>query len=300
MVDPVGRVTEKWGRDGVVSTTKNVYNAIKTRANYRYRNYKKSAKTKSVYYSSRIGGGYEISCENVVAQFSINDIEEANTIRYIVDEEDDFLRACLSELTPEDIVWDIGANIGVHSCLFGKKSRKVISFEPYLPNVRSLRRNIETNGIDADIVPLALSDRDGTEMFSIPPTESPGDQWPALLPDSVSTSRQDKLENSETMEVDVKKGDTLIDNGLAPPTVLKIDVEGSSHKVIRGLQETLTSDQCRLIFVEVHLAHPGKSRPATEDFGHPPEEIQRELEEYGFDTDIIEERYADFFVKGVK
>lgn len=257
-------------------------------------------KYKIIFYKSKILNGHKIKFNSESADVYFSNFEEALAVRYISNEEGAFIRDFLNELNSNDTVWDVGANIGVHSCIFGGKARKVISIEPYPPNIQSLYKNIKRNNINAEIFSVALSNRNGTEVLSVPETENPGDQWPALVPDSISESRQNELKNDNVLEVTVKKGDTLVENGVSPPDIVKVDVEGGSHKVIQGLEKTLKRKECRAIYVEVHLPNPGKRRPSVEDFGKKPKDVQNTLENYGFKTDVILEREADFFVKGLK
>lgn len=258
------------------------------------------SKYESLVYRSSIGNGYTISVGDKTANLSVSSVREVLEIDYILKEEEALIKDCLSELNDDDVVWDIGANIGVHSCLFGGDDRKIVSIEPYPPNTRRLRQNIKNNNINAEILLIALSDLNGTEKLSVPTTESPGDQWPALVPDSISDSRHNQLKNKNTVGISVKKGDTLVKNGVDQPHVVKVDVEGSSHKVIRGLENTLRKEKCRLIYVEVHLPNSDEDRPSIADFGQASPSVQNILDDYGFKTEVILERDADYFVKGHK
>jgi FkbM family methyltransferase len=251
-------------------------------------------------YRSSIGNGYTVAIGGKTANLSVSSVREVLEIDYILKEEEAFMKECLNELNDNDVVWDIGANIGVHSCLFGGSGRKIISIEPYPPNTRRLQQNIKNNDIDGEILSIALSDRNGIEELSVPAVETPGDQWPALVPNSISDSRHSQLKNKNTIEIDVRKGDTLVKNGVNQPSVVKVDVEGSSHKVIRGLKNTLRREKCRLIYVEVHLPNSDEDRPSVADFGQYRDTTQNILEDYGFKTEVILERDADFFVKGYK
>lgn len=250
--------------------------------------------------ASNLRPGYSVDVAGETVEFRFSSRQEVQTVKYIIDQETTLINEVLSVLNAEDVVWDIGANIGVHSILFGKRAKKVISIEPYPPNIKSLRGNLVLNSVNADVRPVALSDRDGKELFSLPATDSPGDQWPALLPESISGSRQSKLQNSEVSEVDVKRGDQLIENGVPSPDLIKIDVEGASHKVLSGMSQTLRKGDCRAVFVEVHLPNPDESRPSVNDFNTTPERVEDTLGEYGFDVTRISERESDYFLKALK
>lgn len=176
----------------------------------------------------------------------------ASTVDYIINNECDLIGEILSEIRPKDIIWDIGANIGVHSCFFGKKASNVIAFEPYQPNIDNLTNNKLLNNSPIQIKKLGISDKNGKEKFSVPESETQGDQWPALLPKDISKDRISKLENPSSKFIDVMKGDTLVKENIPFPNIIKIDVEGASMKVIKGLESVLENNKCRLVYIEVH------------------------------------------------
>ena len=59
-------------------------------------------------------------------------------------------------IKPDDIVYDVGANVGAYSLLIGKMvsqgAGKVYAFEPGAANFHSLSRNIEANGLSSNII----------------------------------------------------------------------------------------------------------------------------------------------------
>lgn len=67
----------------------------------------------------------------------------------------------------EDVVVDVGANIGVFTIYAGTKTRnRVYAVEPYPNNFEALRQNVQMNGLEHVVsLQLAISDRNGTERF---------------------------------------------------------------------------------------------------------------------------------------
>lgn len=238
-----------------------------------------------------------IEIGGVTAQFKFDSFMEVKTVDYIMRAEEAIIVDILDELKPNDIVWDVGANIGVHTAILGEKASCVVAVEPYPPNIDKLEENIDLNGVNADVLPVALSDQEGTELFSVPESESIGNQWPALLPEAAPQERRQKLRNEDIVFIDVMPGDSLIDGGRPPPDILKVDVEGASHKVIDGFESTLRHDNCRVVYVEVHLPNKNKTRPSVKDFGQHPAKISNKLESFGFNVKKMLERPADFFIK---
>ncbi len=246
-------------------------------------------------------GGRTLTINNVSAKFHMSSVSELRAFEYIKESEKVLLEDIISELRPDDVFWDIGANIGTHTCLVAKKlsSGIVVPIEPYPPNISSLKKNLILNDLDAKVIEIALSNHSGFTRFSQPKEDTPGDQWPAILPNTLEI---DSVRASSLVEVEVDTGDNLISKGIAPPpTIVKIDVEGASPLVIKGMEKALSSEKCRLLYVEIHLpTKEKKTRPSVEDFGFKPEEVLALIGDLGFSINIICERTADLQIKAIK
>lgn len=60
------------------------------------------------------------------------------------------------DIRPEDIVLDIGANVGAFCIRAARRSRRVLAVEPVL--TEALRENVRANGVDVMVVGGALGD----------------------------------------------------------------------------------------------------------------------------------------------
>jgi hypothetical protein len=62
-----------------------------------------------------------------------------------------------------DVLVDVGANVGLYSCLFAKRGKHAVAIEPYGPNLQILYLNISRNRLEREIevFPLAVADRAG-------------------------------------------------------------------------------------------------------------------------------------------
>src|SRR5678816_3571685 len=54
-------------------------------------------------------------------------------------------------LRPDDVFWDVGANIGIYSLFAASRFAKVCAFEPHLASARSLLRNVRANGFESQV-----------------------------------------------------------------------------------------------------------------------------------------------------
>lgn len=141
----------------------------------------------------------------------------------------------LSKLSPTDIVYDVGANLGVYSVFIALLGSTAIAFEPIPAITESIEKNAALNGVQIDIVPYALSDRNGiVEM------------------DQPTAFGSSSIVDSGDLQVQRARGDALIEQGeVQKPDVLKIDVEGHELEVLKGLEKMITNGTPG-IFCELH------------------------------------------------
>jgi FkbM family methyltransferase len=136
------------------------------------------------------------------------------------------------------VLFDCGADIGIFSSIVCSRSRsvsKVIAFEPNSEGFAFLRRNMAMLPVQAEAVPLAVSDFVGRGTLQSPDYDE-NHSARFLVPGDG--------------EIDVTTIDAFGVRGGA--VALKIDVEGGELEVLRGAVETIkTSENC-VITIEAH------------------------------------------------
>ena len=208
-------------------------------------------------------------------RFTVNDTSVELSKRAIPDDdtysqpERTVLEDLISEIRPSDVFWDIGADKGLYTCPTGQiiSEGSVIAFEPHPVRRGELKRNLRRNDLSVTIRTEALSDIEGEAEFGyrIEP-DSKGGEFIATLTEGDKLVEQDQVTS---------------------PTIIKIDVEGAELDVLRGLDKTLTRDECRLVYIELH----GR----ISDFGGTWEELKDYLHDRHFNTEMIAKREAEDF-----
>lgn len=210
----------------------------------------------------------QVSIAGYSAEFQI---ETQHDFRIIHDlSERDVLNDLLAKLTPDDTFWDVGANIGLYSCLAGKVGADIVAIEPD-ESVRSMvQRNLQTNQLDGDVLPYGLSDTKKT------------------FAEDLNTDRDPSKTTIEAVD-----GEQLIAEDMAPkPTVIKIDIEGMELSALRGLSQVI--DDVRLIYVEIH---PEQLRARDES----QEEVEEWLRERGYSLSVVQPfDGANLIVRGMR
>ena len=176
----------------------------------------------------------------------------------------------ISNMSHEDVFWDVGANVGLYS-IYAAKCHKipVFSFEPSIFNLELLGRNCGINNVAelVNIIPLALSDKIQTNIMRHSTTN-----WGGALSSFGEPLGSDGSELESVLEYRTLSfsADELIQHGIAtPPSHLKIDVDGIEHVILRGAEKTLLTTKSVLIEV-------------NENFNEQLVEVSRLLKNSGF------------------
>jgi len=134
-------------------------------------------------------------------------------------------------LKPNNIVWDIGANIGYFSALFSKivgKSGKVFAFEPVTESWCQLKKTLdESENQNSKVFRVALGDQVGVGTIEYDPSISG------------NASIYQRAGNFGCVKEDIKIQtiDGLIKTELSPCDFIKIDTEGNELKALMGGKE---------------------------------------------------------------
>jgi FkbM family methyltransferase len=138
---------------------------------------------------------------------------------------------------------DVGANIGLYTCIAASRGKHVVSVEPMARNLELLYRNIEANNFtDVEVFPLGLSSRTGVErIYGFGMGASLIQGWAGSLRSSyklVAVSKLDLILN--------RRFDGL-------PLLIKMDVEGLELEVLKGAEQTLGMSPRPVWIVEICL-----------------------------------------------
>lgn len=187
-------------------------------------------------------------------QFVCHSQKERNRATRLFQKEKGTIAWIDRELRPDDVFYDVGANIGVFTIFAGLRlgsKGTAIAFEPHIPNANSLIENIFLNGLEkqARLVTLALTNQPSYDKFNYHSMHA-----------AASTSQYggNSYEGKEftPLFVEIKHGcslDLLCERGIIPPpNLVKIDVDGLDFEVLQGMQKLLASpDAPRSIQIEL-------------------------------------------------
>ncbi|MBI3320407.1 MAG: FkbM family methyltransferase [Candidatus Omnitrophica bacterium] len=177
--------------------------------------------------------------------------------------------AWLDALQPEDVLWDVGANVGLYAIYAAKFFRcQVIAIEPESQNYALLVENIALNEVGNRCFPacLALGNRAGLGRLRVRYlTKGGAYNWfvlgegrrgreeKAVLPASIATAWGVQQQGAVEQVIYGASIDELVHAcGLPPPTHLKIDVDGLEPEIIEGAPQVLRQSTLRSLLVEIN------------------------------------------------
>lgn len=168
----------------------------------------------------------------------------------------------LNTLQPTDVLWDIGANVGLYS-IYAAKFRKcrVYAFEPESQNYALLIENMSLNKVNDRLNAscVALNEKEQFGTLTVPFIKKGGaynlfgSSAAQDIPESVQAAEkfwaQDRV-NQLTFGCSIDE--LVLRHGFAPPTHIKIDVDGIEYKIIKGAEQTLKSPQLKSLLIELN------------------------------------------------
>lgn len=181
----------------------------------------------------------------------------------------------INSLLPKDGVFiDVGASFGYFSILATQavgENGKVIAIEPSSRDYKRLVDNIKINNLE-DIVStyrIAISDMGGTELLNIATEERSalntlGNEFASKGVEKIAT------ENVDAIALD----DFVIAHNIRRVDVIKLDIEGSELKALRGARKTIMRYRPAVML--------GVNSNALKASGTDHDEIQQTLSELGY------------------
>ena len=146
------------------------------------------------------------------------------------------------------VVYDLGANLGVHAVALGRwigAAGRLFCFEANPVCVYFLRANLRQNGIEnATIVPAAVGNSERTMPFMV--------DFGNSFTGTAAASPLYASKAGQRILVECVRLDDLIARGVVPPAdLIKIDIEGSELEALEGMTALLRK-QAPTFVIEVH------------------------------------------------
>ena len=152
------------------------------------------------------------------------------------------------------IFFDIGANVGLYSIYNAKTMGGITySFEPSVFNLKLLVKNINVNNCQKNIriITNPLTSANSFADFNLQSTVDGG----ALSSFGVDYGHDGtKLNTQVSYQTLGFSLDYLVEQKIIAdiPTIIKIDVDGIEHLILKGAVKVLSDPKCRSVLIEVN------------------------------------------------
>lgn len=157
-------------------------------------------------------------------------------------EEVAIVRTLLAEC---EVLVDVGANVGLYTCLARSLGRRAIAVEPHPANLRLLRANLRANGWeDTEVAEIGLAEAPGTAaLYGADTGASLVSGW-AGLPQRTLLRHEIRLGTLDDLLGERFRGKRLL---------IKVDIEGAEHALLLGATRTLYRTPAPVWLVEICL-----------------------------------------------
>jgi FkbM family methyltransferase len=164
-----------------------------------------------------------------------------------------------------EVLWDVGANVGVFSLLAAKKGHRVVAFEPAAVNYFVLAKNVELNAFDDRItfLNIALTDHSRIDILHMSETRVGAAQHNFAVADEACLASQRGFKQPC---IGYSVDDFVRTYKVPFPNHIKIDVDGIEARIIAGAKMTLQDLRLKSVLVEINSdeAHASIQRQMTE------------------------------------
>jgi len=179
-----------------------------------------------------------------------NEIEAS--MRLVACSKEPWTVAVIESLAPEEVFWDIGANVGSYTLLAAARNLAVVAFEPVSENYGTLCRNLALNNLLDQVLALCIG-------------LGPGDGLAWMHRSDMRSGAASHLVTEDPKKVSFHKqlipvlgGDTAARYFKLPlPHAIKLDVDGTEREVLQGMEGILASEQLRILLIEMHTEWDG-------------------------------------------
>ena len=174
----------------------------------------------------------------------------------VLEKEPDMIR-WIDGFTESDVLWDIGANVGVFSLYASIMRRaRVLAFEPSAANFFVLSRNISVNGLNDRFAAYCLAFSGETELGSL---NGGSDTLGGAMSQFGKTGEMSRYWTGASGSSHGMIGfsvDEFVERFNPPlPTRIKMDVDGLEWPILQGARRTLSSSNLKSAMIELSLTN---------------------------------------------
>lgn len=155
-----------------------------------------------------------------------------------------------AELSPGDVLYDIGASVGLYAVYAALRvpASRILAFEPGAHSCATLLENVALNrASNLDVYCLPLARRAQLGFLNLSRLEAGSSMHGFERPEIPAAFGENIVARQGCMATTL---DGLVKRSLPMPTLLKIDVDGTEDEVLAGARNVLRASSLRSVLVE--------------------------------------------------
>lgn len=151
-----------------------------------------------------------------------------------------------------ELLYDIGANVGMYSIYAASKGIKVIAFEPESQNYAQLNRNIFLNQVQDRVTGLSIAVGETSAIDHLFLSAFTVGGAVNNLGNSIDYNHQPMKSAFKQGVLSMSLDDLIEKYSLPIPNHIKIDIDGLESKVIFGAKKTLGHVELKSVLIELN------------------------------------------------
>ena len=182
----------------------------------------------------------------------------------------------IESFAPDEVLWDIGANIGVFTLYAARVAEaRVVAFDPLPMNHAGLTRNLDLNGLTDKVNAFCVALSDTTEFarLRVPARANTPGGAGGVFNDENDNFGKPVAAVYELGALGFGIDDFLDKFDIPFPNHIKLDIDGIQGRVIAGARKTLRDARLKTVMIEL------QPMPEQSEF------ILQEMSEAGFTLD---------------
>ncbi len=202
--------------------------------------------------------------------FVADSLHSYERAKWFLSKEPDTISWLRSNLRPDDVFLDIGANVGTFSIFAAKHisdAGHVYACEPHLPTTVQLIQNVAANNLEkrVSVISIAASGEDGFAPFHYKRWREGASGSQLAVEGGPGLEKHVGTELKSGMKID-----TMVAQGLIrPPNMIKIDTDGIEIQIVLGMKNLLCSKQRpRSILVEIQSGESQRQMDFMKECGY--------------------------------
>ncbi len=158
----------------------------------------------------------------------------------------------LNRIRPGEVLWDVGANVGIYTVYAAARGARVLAFEPLASNYYVLNMNIELNDLAsrARAFCLAFAEHSGCDVLNV--LNSKAGMAQCSFEEAINDAGAQFTPKFKQGMIGYSIDEFVARFNPEFPNHMKVDVDGIEERIIAGAPKTLRDPRLKTLSIELN------------------------------------------------